>query len=86
MSGIPEDIRIEASNALNATENMAGSLFSERVDIIAMAILLERETCAKIAEGNARGFNFQSALADGDDMEVGAKSVQLAISDAIRRR
>lgn len=51
---------------------------------IEKAILSERERCAIIAEGNAEGFDLQRALADGDDMVVGAKSVQLAIARKIR--
>jgi hypothetical protein len=42
------------------------------------------EEAAKVAEGNAKEFNFQLALAEGDDMAVGAKSVQIAIAAVIR--
>ncbi|WP_167332661.1 hypothetical protein [Rhizobium freirei] len=40
---IPSDIREAAANALNIAEDMTGSLFCERVDVIARAILSERE-------------------------------------------
>lgn len=42
------------------------------------------EEAATLAEGSAKTFNFQEALANGDDIEVGAKSVQLSIASAIR--
>lgn len=42
------------------------------------------EDAATLAEGSAKNFNFQEALANGDDIEVGAKSEQLSIAIAIR--
>lgn len=42
------------------------------------------EEAATLAEGSAKNFNFQEALANGDDIEVGAKSEQLSIAIAIR--
>lgn len=82
-SEIPDDIRKIAAHALNVAEDMSGSLFCERVEVIAKAILAERERCAKIAEGDAVGFDFQSALADGDDLNVGANSARLGIAQEI---
>ncbi|MBB6488766.1 hypothetical protein [Rhizobium lusitanum] len=46
--------------------------------------LAERERCAKIAEGDARDFDFQRALADGDDISHGMASAQLEIARRIR--
>lgn len=83
MSKIPKDVAEQARQTWNKIMNNG---YRDGSILISQAILAEREACAKIAEGNAKGFDFQRALADGDDMEVGAKSVQLAISDAIRRR
>lgn len=86
MSGIPEDIRIEAANALNATENMAGSLFSERVDIIAMAILLEREACAKIAEARAVEYDNSYETSEFKSQALAGAAALHVMAEAIRRR
>ena len=47
---IPADIREAAANALNIAEDMTGTLFSERVDVIAQALLAEREHAASLTE------------------------------------
>lgn len=47
------------------------------------ALLAERQRCAKIAEGDAAEFDFQQALADGDDLNVGANSARLGITREI---
>lgn len=49
MSEIPEDIREAAANALNIAEDMTGTLFSDRVEVIAKAILGERKRCSDVA-------------------------------------
>ena len=51
---IPEDIRQQAANALNVAEDMSGTLFCERVEVIAKTILAERERCASIADAHAK--------------------------------
>lgn len=78
---IPDDVMRAAWKTLRET---FFDTRSDTVTIIARAILAERERCARIAEGNAKSFNFQQALAEGDDMEVGAKSAQIAIAAEIR--
>jgi len=40
---IPEDIREAAANALNEAEAMIGTLFSDRLEVVAKAILSERQ-------------------------------------------
>lgn len=77
MSEIPRDV-------LDAARNVTFTSYEDRVRAISRAIFAERERCARIAEGNAKSFNFQQAFAEGDDMEVGAKSVQIAIAAEIR--
>lgn len=42
------------------------------------------EEAAKVAEGKARDFNFQQALADYDDLAVGENGVRIEIADNIR--
>lgn len=49
MSDIPHDIREAASKALNEAEDMIGTLFSDRLEVVARAILAERTRCAGIA-------------------------------------
>lgn len=78
---IPDDV-MEAAIAAEKNMKFNGQTFV--IAAIARAILAERERCARIAEGNAKSFNFQQALAEGDDMEVGAKSAQIAIAAKIR--
>jgi len=43
MSEIPAGIREAAANALNVAEDMPGTLFSDRVDVIAKAMHAERQ-------------------------------------------
>lgn len=75
---IPDDVQKTADEAASKV----GAIWD--IEPIARAILAERERCARIAEGNAKSFNFQRALAECNDIEVGAKSVQLAIASKIR--
>lgn len=49
MSEIPHDIREAAAKALNEAEGMIGTLFSDRLEVVARAILAERQRCAGIA-------------------------------------
>ncbi|MBB3453926.1 hypothetical protein FHT86_002182 [Rhizobium sp. BK313] len=93
---IPEDVRVAAEAVLESAHRAITVEIIERTrsgnktvrDIyvaeISKVILAERERCAVIAEGNAKSFDFQRAFAEGDDLPVGAKSVQLAIARKIR--
>nr|WP_250808447.1 hypothetical protein [Neorhizobium tomejilense] len=51
---------------------------------IEQAVRIERERCALIAEGNAKKFNFQNALGEGDDAQYGWNSARLDIAKEIR--
>ena len=51
---------------------------------IDQAVAVERERCARIAEGSARRFDFQKALAEQDDLEYGRNGARLDIARAIR--
>lgn len=53
-------------------------------DAIAQAVAIERERCARIAEGTAPTFDFQKALADGDDLSYGRNGARIEIAMAIR--
>lgn len=83
---IPEDIMATAAELVNATIRTyeRNEFANNSRDAIAKAILAERERCATIAEGDAKSFDFQAALADGDDMIVGAQTARIAIAHAIR--
>ena len=51
---------------------------------IDQAVAIERERCARIAEGSAQRFDFQKALADNDDLEYGRNGARIDIARAIR--
>lgn len=51
---------------------------------IAQAVAIERERCARIAEGSAQKFDFLKALAEHDDMEYGRNGARIDIARAIR--
>jgi hypothetical protein len=82
ISDFPSDILNSASEAVEAMPPRPPFKFDVEL-AIAKAILAERERCAKIAEGNAAQFDFQASLADGNDLEVGANGVRLAIAQEI---
>ncbi|RUW04072.1 MAG: hypothetical protein E5X94_00470 [Mesorhizobium sp.] len=51
-SEIPEDIRVAAKNALQRARLL--SILDQQIDIIAQALMAERERCAQIAEKFAK--------------------------------
>lgn len=73
---IPADIREAAANALNIAEDMPGTLFSDRVDAIAKAILTERERCAEVAK--------EAALYSGCPIEAIADEIADAVRGVVR--
>ena len=81
---IPEDVMQAADAAWNELTSLSALGREDETLVIARAILAERERCAKIAEGDAKTFDFQAALADLRDMEVGLHSARLGIAQAIR--
>lgn len=91
MSEIPDDIFQITRNIVTDICVKRGQMIGFRImeneyleQAIALAILGERRRCAEIAEDGAKGFDFQSALADGDDLLVGAQGAKIAIAAAIR--
>jgi len=83
----PDNFLEAAEDAAIAIGKTDGSLVEATVIIseaIFAAVIAERERCALIAEGDAKGFDFQNALAEGDDINVGVNTARLAIAKSIR--
>jgi hypothetical protein len=78
---IPAEI-LQAAEAVHLS--ILGRGISASVDFIARALMDRDERAAKIAEGNAKSFDFQQALADCDDFVAGFNSARLSIAAAIR--
>ncbi|MGH0345512.1 hypothetical protein NKY44_17130 [Sinorhizobium meliloti] len=77
---IPADIMDTASRAAISIHENGGKGW---VDIIAKAILAERERCARIAEGDANRFALHKEMAEFIYIG-GADGARLKISKAIR--
>lgn len=79
MNGIPEDVRRAAENVYTDLPNDHDWAWDEKaVEIIARALLAERERCARIAEDRTR------KIGRGDFGLVGPVGVGCVIAAAIR--
>jgi hypothetical protein len=76
----------EVFELLRKNECRPGSTFTwgACVALLDEAVRVERERCAKIAEGNVKQFDFEKALYDCDDAMHGHFSARLQIAVDIR--
>lgn len=74
----------DIAEAIMAERERSRQLLSEADSREKEARAKALEEAAKVAEGKARDFNFQQALADYDDLAVGENGVRIEIADNIR--
>lgn len=88
-SDIPEDVWKAAIAAVYAGRGRVSTKDAPTFERIARAIMAakaeEREQCAVDAVGGSADFDFEAALAECRDLEVGIHSGRIAAAAAIRK-